>query len=269
MHLLSSPAHLFTVVLLSIVLGVMTMAVPLTVHNPDIGKWQWHSKRRFMSETKVYLIRRIDQSHPPAKDDHRMAIRTTILHGHEHWYLYISTKHSFYAVQDDELKLWRVRKVDNGKIISSGFILGNLDYDPDKTFQDRTALMNDLFSKIQTITGPSQFEALDAVIDLLKADSTPKGLEYKPDLQNPDAWTKIFLAMTNYDQYRQKFPNVPARDRYMRPTGEATDVQQAASILMGMSQLPTTSGGHWQRNNRRHKEMMESWQRRARASKSR
>ncbi|KAJ3995265.1 hypothetical protein F5050DRAFT_1768501 [Lentinula boryana] len=245
MHLLSFPAHLFSIVLLSIVLGVMTMAVPLTVHNTDIGKWQWHSKRRFMSETKVYLVRRIDQSHPPRKDDHRAAIRTTILRGYEHWYLYISTMHSFYAVQDDELKLWRVRKVDDGKIISSGFILGNLDNDPVKAFQDRTALMNDLFSKIQRITGPSQFEALNAVIDFLKADSTPEGLTYTPGPEDPDAWTKIFLAMTNYDQYQQKFPNVPAKDRYMRPTGdsETTDVQQAASILMGITQLPTTSGG--------------------------
>ncbi|KAJ3796664.1 hypothetical protein GGU11DRAFT_745918 [Lentinula aff. detonsa] len=224
------------------------MAVPLMgVHNMDIGKWQWHSKRIFRSETKVYLVRRIDQSHPPRKDDHRAAIRTTVLRGHEHWYLYISTAHSFHAVQDDQLKLWRVRKIDNGKSISSGFILGaiqlNLDHDPDKNLKDRTPLMDDLFSKIQTITGPSQFEALNAVIDFLKADSIPKGLTYTPGPEDPDAWTKIFLAMTDYDQYRRKFPEKNQYIRIEDEPDEITVAPQAASNSEVTSQLPTISGG--------------------------
>ncbi|KAJ3980169.1 hypothetical protein F5890DRAFT_762494 [Lentinula detonsa] len=226
MHLLSSPAHLFSMVLLSIVLGVMTMAVPLTVHNTDIGKWQWHSKRRFMSETTVSLIRRFGPKQSAVSDE--------VLNSQEHWYLYISTRHCFHAVQEDT-KLWRVRKVDNAKRINKTFILGTIKKvnDPDETFP---GLMNDLFSRIheKIITGPSQFKALNGVIDfLLEEKNLPEGLTYTP---GPEDRAKIFLAMTDYDQYLHKFPDVPEQDRYTRPTGEATDVQQAASILMGMSQ---------------------------------
>ncbi|KAJ3786470.1 hypothetical protein GGU10DRAFT_351628 [Lentinula aff. detonsa] len=74
MHLLSSPAHLFSMVLLSVVLGVMTMAVPLTVHNTDIGKSQWHSKRDEIPTFTVSLVRRIGQEQPPLPDDRRSAV---------------------------------------------------------------------------------------------------------------------------------------------------------------------------------------------------
>ncbi|KAJ3749921.1 hypothetical protein DFH05DRAFT_1465029 [Lentinula detonsa] len=229
MHLLSSPAHLFTVVLLSIVLGVMTMAVPLTVHNTDVGKWQWHSKR----ELTVSLVRR----YGPLGEDNRKAAYSKILDSRENWYLYITHYHAFHAVQENQR--WQLRRIDSVKPVAAGLILGTIQV---TKFANRPELMADFYSKIETITGPSQFEALNALIQSLTTD-IPRGLEYTPRPEDPDAWTKIFLAMTNYDQYRQKFPNVPAKDRYMRPTGEATDVQQAASILMGMSQLPTTSGG--------------------------
>ncbi|KAJ3718561.1 hypothetical protein DFJ43DRAFT_1042891 [Lentinula guzmanii] len=219
-------------VLLSIVLGVMTMAVPLTVHNTDIGR-QSHSKRSFTSETQVNLIRRFGSKQSAVSDE--------VLNSQEHWYLYISTRHCFHAVQEDA-KLWRVTKVHNAKRINikkfKTFILGTIKKvdDPDETFPGPTAvaLMNNLFSKIQGITGPTQFKALNGVMDfLLKEENLPKGLTYTPD---PEDRTKIFLAMTDYDQYLRKFPDVPEKERYTRPTDEATDVQQAASILMGMSQ---------------------------------
>ncbi|KAJ3984077.1 hypothetical protein F5890DRAFT_1519214 [Lentinula detonsa] len=99
-----------------------------------------------------------------------------------------------------------------------------------------------------------------------------EGLEYKPSAGNPDAWKKIFLAMTDYDEYLRAFQNVPPKDLYKRPwdgtappaelitkgnskkrkgesEGEPEGEQKAKSTKKskakseGNSQLPDTSGG--------------------------
>ncbi|KAJ3749919.1 hypothetical protein DFH05DRAFT_1465023, partial [Lentinula detonsa] len=238
MHLLSSPAHLFSMILLSIVLGVMTMAVPLTVRDTDIGKLQWHPERRVI---KVNLVRRYGQEQPPPKEDTGKAVCTQNLDSREHWYLYITSAHGFYAVQED--RLWRLRKVDNGKKITSGLNLGtiqfNQDFDPNKA-ANRVPLMENLYSKIETITDSTQFTALNATIDFLKTN-IPEGLTYTPNPKDPDAWTKIFLAMTDYDQYRQIFPSVAPKDRYEKIPEGTTEAQRAGIIKHGLTTFTSSS----------------------------
>ncbi|KAJ3995266.1 hypothetical protein F5050DRAFT_1768502 [Lentinula boryana] len=242
MHLLSSPAHLFSVVLLSIVLGVMTMAVPLTVHNTDVGKWQWHSKRGKdkRGELTVSLVRR----YGPLGEDNRKAAYSKILDSRENWYLYITHYHAFHAVQENQR--WQLRRIDTGKSVAAGLILGTIQV---VKSANRPQLMADCYSKIETITGPSQFEALNALIQFLTTE-IPKGLAYTPRPEDPDAWTKIFLAMTNYDQYVQKFPSVALKDQYEELPEGTTEAERAALISQGLmksrkrkSQPVATSGG--------------------------
>ncbi|KAJ3729945.1 hypothetical protein DFJ43DRAFT_1082929 [Lentinula guzmanii] len=252
MHLLSSPAHLFSMVLLSVVLGVMTMAVPLTVHNTDIGKSHWHSKRDESPAYTVSLVRRIGQEQPPSLDDRRPAVTTLQLRVQEHWYLYIASKHGFYAVQNEQG--WQLTKVYSGKRANPGLVFGIIRFNNDKAAVRKTRL-NDLLSNIEKITGPGQFEALNAVMTFLEANKL-EGLEYIPSAGNPDAWKKIFLAMTDYDEYLRAFQHVPPKDLYKRPwDGTAPP---AKSITEGKkrkgepkgepkakSQRPDiTSGGH-------------------------
>ncbi|KAJ3745821.1 hypothetical protein DFH05DRAFT_1489625 [Lentinula detonsa] len=271
MHLLSSPAHLFSMVLLSVVLGVMTMAVPLTVRNTDIGKSHWHSKRNENPTYTVSLVRRIGQEQPPSLDDRRSAVTTLRLCVQEHWYLYIASNHGFYAVQEGPV--WQIKKIQGGKRANPGLIFGIIRFkEIDVDAAVRKKLLNDLLSKIEKITGPGQFEALNAVMTFLEANKL-EGLEYKPSTGNPDAWEKIFLAMTDYDKYLSVFPNVSPKDRYKRPwdgtappaelitkgnskkrkgesEGEPEGEQKAKSTKKskakseGNPQLPDTSGGH-------------------------
>ncbi|KAJ3796661.1 hypothetical protein GGU11DRAFT_830177 [Lentinula aff. detonsa] len=222
-------------VLLSIALGVMTMAVPLTVRDTDIGEWQWHSKRLDDGHI-VGLVRRFGQEQQSEAKKQRNAKSSKKLDGQERWYLYITQSHSFHAIQENQL--WRLKHVIDDKRPSPGLILGSIKYD---VYSPSSKRLAKLYSKLETITGASQFEALNAMINYLKTD-IPEGLEYTPRPEDPDAWTKIFLAMTDYDLYLHQFPYVPEKDRYKRPTGETT-VEQAASISKGISQLPTTSGG--------------------------
>ncbi|KAJ3713767.1 hypothetical protein DFJ43DRAFT_1104815 [Lentinula guzmanii] len=235
MHLLSSPAHLFSMVLLSIAFGVMTMAVPLTVRDTDIGEWQWHSKRLDDGHI-VGLVRRFGQEQQSEAKKQRNAKSSRKLDGQERWYLYITQSHSFHAIQENQL--WRLKHVIDEKRLSPGLILGSIKYD---VYSPSLKRLANLYLELETITGASQFEALNATINFLKTEIA-EGLEYTPRPEDPDAWTKIFLAMTDYDQYLRKFPDVPEKDRYKRPT-EGTAEAQAASILMGISRLPTTSGG--------------------------
>ncbi|KAJ3984092.1 hypothetical protein F5890DRAFT_1565988 [Lentinula detonsa] len=239
--LLSSPAHLFSVVLLSVVLGLMTMAVPLTVHNTDIGKSQWRSKRNEMTAFTVSLIRRIGQEQPPSLNDRRPAVTTLQLRVQEHWYLYIASKHGFYAVQNEQ----------GGKRANPGLILGIIrskEIDVDAAV--RKKLLNGLLSKIEKITGNSQFAALNAVMTFLEA-SKLEGLEYKPSTGNPDAWKKIFLAMTNYDKYLHDFSHVPEKDQYTRPSGgqsrdvlssQGDDVKQTQGMRVDRRKINTLLG---------------------------
>ncbi|KAJ3749912.1 hypothetical protein DFH05DRAFT_1561151, partial [Lentinula detonsa] len=226
MHLLSSPAHLFSMVLLSIALGVMTMAVPLTVRDTDIGEWQWHSKRLDDGHI-VGLVRRHGQEQQSEAKKRPNAKSSKKLDGQECWYLYITQSHSFHAIQ--EKQLWRLKHVIDEARPSPGLILGSIKYD---VYSPSSRHLANLYSKLETITGDSQFEALNAMINFLKT-KIPGGLEYTPRPEDPNAWTKIFLAMTDYDQYLKEFPDVPEKDRYQRPPEGTTDAQPAASISGG------------------------------------
>ncbi|KAJ3995276.1 hypothetical protein F5050DRAFT_1895909 [Lentinula boryana] len=234
MHLLSSPAHLFSVVLLSIALGVMTMAVPLTIRDTDIGKWQWHSKRRGpLLQLKVTLVRRYGPEPESSTEDNRQAAYSKFLHNEEHWYLYITQYCGFHAVQDNQL--WRLRKVVSKIPVVSKFSVGQITSTKDVTISE--GRKEALYSEIEKITGHSQFEALNAMIDFLKTE-IPKGMAYTPRSEDPDAWTKIFLAMTNHDQYLKEFPG--QEDPYIRLPDGTTDAQRAASISEGTKRKLTS-----------------------------
>ncbi|KAJ3745836.1 hypothetical protein DFH05DRAFT_1542667 [Lentinula detonsa] len=225
----------------------MTMAVPLTVHNTDIGKSQWHSKRNEMTASSDGLAK---STEPPLPDDRRSAVTTLQLRVQEHWYLYISSKHGFYAVQEGPV--WQIKKIQDGKRANPGLIFGIIrskEIDVDAAV--RKKLLNGLLSKIEKITGDSQFAALNVVITFLKDNITTR-LEYIPSAGNPDAWKKIFLAMTDYDEYLSVFPNVPPQDRYKRPwDGTAPPAESITpgnskkrkGESEGSSQLPNTSAG--------------------------
>ncbi|KAJ3713763.1 hypothetical protein DFJ43DRAFT_1104802 [Lentinula guzmanii] len=204
----------------------MTMAVPLTVHNTDVGKWQWHSKRGKdnRGELTVSLVRR----YGPLGEDNRKAAYSKILDSRENWYLYITHYHAFHAVQENQR--WQLRRIDSGTSVAAGLILGTIQV---TKFANRPQLMADFYSKIETITGPSQFEALNALIQFLTTD-IPKGLEYTPRPEDRNAWTKIFLAMTNYDQYVQKFPSVALQDQYEKLPEGTTEAERDALISQGL-----------------------------------
>ncbi|KAJ3735245.1 hypothetical protein DFJ43DRAFT_1136899 [Lentinula guzmanii] len=234
MHLLS-PAHLFSMVLLSIVLGVMTMAVPLTVHNTDIGKWQWHSKRDVNREFTVGLIRRSGQEQQLSANPWTLLptiIRSdSAFHTEEYWHLYITRRHSFHAVQMGQV--WQFKQVDHVKPVYPKLSLGSITLPSDaRSIKANAQRLN--------------FAALNALINFLLEENLPEGLKYTPCPKDPDAWTKIFLAMTDYDRYLETYPNLNDKPRYVKlldkPDG-TTVAPQAASNSEGMSQLSTTSGG--------------------------
>ncbi|KAJ3713751.1 hypothetical protein DFJ43DRAFT_1104765, partial [Lentinula guzmanii] len=223
MHLISSPAHLFTVVLLSIVLGVMTMAVPLTVRNTN-------SKRDVgLVGYTVGLVRRygpeVQSSTIPA------IVRTQTFQSPEYWHLYITQRRSFHAVQKDQG--WQFIQVTHERKVHPKLILGSIEMTEDigakKVAQER---MDDLYLKIRTnkITARTQFEAFNALMNYLM-NEIPYGLEYKPNPEDPDAWTKIYLAMTNYDQYLRKFPDLTEKDRYIKLSDGTAEAQRAAEAF--------------------------------------
>ncbi|KAJ3992016.1 hypothetical protein F5050DRAFT_1032428 [Lentinula boryana] len=222
MYLLSSPAHLFSMVLLSIVLGAMTMAVPLTVRDTDIGKWQWLSKRqvKYPKPIPVGLVRRKDASDAsPAKVG-------TSLDSQEHWSLSITRRHSFHAVQEDGQ--WRVKEIISKKQVPLGLVLGTIEVDPNYSGSYYLKRMANLYSKITTITDDSnQFKALDHLIEFLTT-TTFQGLTYKPREGDTDTWRKIFLAMTDYKKYLEEFPNV--NERYTNRQYELEQLKEKQRI---------------------------------------
>ncbi|KAJ3978810.1 hypothetical protein F5890DRAFT_1479035 [Lentinula detonsa] len=230
MHLLSSPAHLFSIVLLSIVLGVMTMAVPMTARNTDIGKWQWHSKRGDISVNNVMLVRRYGEK--SSTDNQPAVARTMMLHIKEQWQLYITRYHGFYAVQENQL--WRLTPIGSKKAVLSSFVLGTIDSGRD-TYRDKR--MEALYSKIQTMTGPNQFAAINAAIQMLSSNEV-EGVAYTPTQEDPNAWKEIYMAMTDYAQYEKVFPE----GKYSRFPDDTTDAQRTVLITKGLARVKKSGG---------------------------
>ncbi|KAJ3713771.1 hypothetical protein DFJ43DRAFT_1104832, partial [Lentinula guzmanii] len=223
------------------------MAVPLTVHNTNIGKWQWHSKRRGEHlAIKVMLVRRYGQVRQTSTDNQPPTVYTKFLHSAEEWQLYFTQYHGFHAVENGQL--WQLTPVDSKKSVISSLILGTIQIEkpdvPGKGPTNRNQRMSDLYSKIRTMTGSSQHEAINATINMLESNEF-KGLKYTPTRENPNAWTKIFLAMTDYDRYKREFPS--EENPYIRLPDGTTETQRAASIHRGSKQAK--SSGSQSRKN--------------------
>ncbi|KAJ3749907.1 hypothetical protein DFH05DRAFT_1464978 [Lentinula detonsa] len=195
------------------------------------------------------LVRRYGQVRQPSTDNQPPTVYTKFLDSAEEWQLYFTQYHGFHAVENSGL--WQLTPVDSKKSVISSLILGTIQIEkpdvPGKGPTNRNQRMSDLYSKIQTMTGSSQHEAINATINMLKSNELDKGLKYTPTPENPNAWTKIFLAMTDYDKYKREFPD--DKDPYIRLPDGTPKAQRAAFIHRGSKQFSRHSSGSQSRKN--------------------
>ncbi|KAJ3741613.1 hypothetical protein DFH05DRAFT_1506771 [Lentinula detonsa] len=227
MHLLSSPAHLFSIVLLSIVLGVMTMAVPLTARNTDIGKWQWHSNALFtyIVVNNVMLVRRYGEK--SSTDNQPAVARTMMLHIKEHGS----------CTLPDTTVFMQYRRINCG---GSHRLAAKKRYFPclfwGLSIQEGTRIATSawklFYSNQKTMTGPNQFAAINAAIQMLSSNEV-EGVAYTPTQEDPNAWKEIYMAMTDYAQYEKVFRKASTADFRMI----TTDAQRTVLITKGLARV--------------------------------